>query len=526
MNIRAARKKTARIRKERTLLLLYAIAVTGAFLVYVYNNNMVEASIPDDVKLSEELQDELVDFEDYTLHNLKESVEEEVYEDVSITPMPKNELSVIDDENNEELEVVEEEKNPEIQENVVVQKGDSFISVLTKKGLTYAQASQIYTKLKKVYDARTIKVGQEITLTMLPTGNEDSPFSITRIVIEPTSGTRYIVEKNVEDSYEPRVEQDEFTTEIKTASGIIDGSVSMAMTTAGVPSKVVGNFINIFSFSVDFRRDVRVGDKFEVKYEQYLDSKGEVVRSGEIIFAALQLRKDKIELYRFKNKAGHTDYYTEKGLALKKNLDRKPMEFKRARISSNFGRRFHPILKVYRNHHGVDYAAPSGSKVYASGDGVITMAKRYGSYGNFISIRHNSEYSTGYGHLKSFAKGIRPGVRVKQGQLIAYVGSTGRSTGPHLHFEVVRNGVKVNPLKVKAATGENLSGENLKKFKQVVAEVKALGLKETASNETDTIQEFAKNEIEDVTLSVESTSNKATNNETNLKPQISTNKVN
>lgn len=146
---------------------------------------------------------------------------------------------------------------------------------------------------------------------------------------------------------------------------------------------------------------------------------------------------------------------------MKKTLDRKPMSFKQARISSPFGRRFHPILRSYRVHWGVDYAAPKGTLVYAAGDGVIQMAKYNGGYGNFIKIRHNSEYSTAYGHMWKFAKGMRPGVRVKQGQVIGYVGSTGRSTGPHLHYEVLQNGKRVNPLKIKAAAGENLSGKKL-----------------------------------------------------------------
>ena len=158
---------------------------------------------------------------------------------------------------------------------------------------------------------------------------------------------------------------------------------------------------------------------------------------------------------------------------MKKNLDRKPMEFKKARISSRFGRRYHPILKRYRGHDGVDYAAPAGTKIYASGDGVVAMAKWNGGYGKYIKIRHNAEYSTGYAHMRAFAKGIRPGVRVKQGQVIGYVGNTGLSTGPHLHFEVMRNGRKVNPLTVKAATGENLKGAKLAAFKKVVAKVKA-----------------------------------------------------
>lgn len=136
------------------------------------------------------------------------------------------------------------------------------------------------------------------------------------------------------------------------------------------------------------------------------------------------------------------------------------MSFKQARISSPFGRRFHPILRSYRVHWGVDYAAPKGTLVYAAGDGVIQMAKYNGGYGNFIKIRHNSEYSTAYGHMWKFAKGMHPGVRVKQGQVIGYVGSTGRSTGPHLHYEVLQNGKRVNPLKIKAAAGETSAGRN------------------------------------------------------------------
>ena len=293
------------------------------------------------------------------------------------------------------------------------------------------------------------------------------------------------MEKQSDNTYESRVEQDDLTTEIKVINGIINGNVSSAMKNAGVPVNVVGNFINIFSFSVDFRRDVRAGDEFEVRFEQELSPSGNVVKYGDIIYASLKLGKDKIELYRFEDKKGNVDYYDEKGLALKKTLDKKPLAFKNARISSRYGRRLHPIFKDYRNHHGIDYAAPMGTKVYASGDGTVTQAKWVGGYGYFVKIRHNSEYTTGYAHLKSFAKGIRPGVRVKQGQVIAYVGNTGRSTGPHLHFEVVRNGKKVDPLKIRAATGENLSGAKLAEFKKEVAKIKQMSAtkKEVADND-------------------------------------------
>lgn len=465
MNIYKARKKTQRIRRERTLLFIYAVAVTGAFLVSVYNNNTVKASIPADLELSEQMPEEFYD-ESY------QDIDEDLKAQTDL-PEDQSEMAVFDEP--ETVETLETTEPQYVQEALVVQKGDSFINILTGKGLNYGTASQIYGELKKVYDAKNIRIGQTVNLSYLPAAQENQMPDILQIMIEPVSGTRYIVEKGENDRYQSRVEQDELVQEVKVITGTINGNVSSAMSAAGVPNNVIGNFINIFSFSVDFRKDVKAGDRFEVRYERQIAPNGKVVKTGEIVYAALQLGRDKTELYRFKDKKGHVDYYDEKGLALKKNLDRKPMEFKRARISSRFGRRFHPILKTYRDHHGVDYAAPSGSKVYASGDGVIKMAKWYGGYGNFISIRHNSEYTTGYGHLKSFAKGIRPGVRVKQGQLIAYVGNTGRSTGPHLHFEVVRNGRKVDPLKVKAATGENLTGEKLKEFKKTVAQIKSLG---------------------------------------------------
>lgn len=486
MDFYKAKSKAKKIRQQRSLLLGYAIVVTAGFFVSLYAN--VEASTPKNVELAKIAADDVVDYDseiaasddlkadedrfavaqdaDFDEDNLPEEEAEEIIADAAPEESAAQTESVAQAENENPLQV-----NEEI---ITVAKGDSFIGILTKMGLDYSKATDIYTTLKKVYDARHIKVGQDLQITSIFNNQTAQLASIDKVVIEPVSGTRYIVEKGEDDKYSAHTEQDALTDEVKVISGIVNGSLAGAMRSAGVPSNVVGNFINIFSFSVDFRRDMRSGDEFEVRYERRLAPDGTVVKTGEIVYAALKLRNDKIELYRFKDKNGSVDYYNEKGIALKKSLDRKPMEFKRARISSRFGRRFHPILKTYKRHDGVDYAAPTGSKVYASADGVVTMSKWYGGYGNYVKIRHNSEYSTGYGHLKSFAKGIRPGVRVKQGQVIAYVGNTGRSTGPHLHFEVIKNGVKVDPLKVKAATGENLTGAKLTAFKKTVAEIKAM----------------------------------------------------
>lgn len=466
MDFDKIRTKSKRIRRQRAWLFFYAFAVTAALIVSVRNNNDVEASTPKNLEISKMMPEE---FPEYAAASADENLD--VYEVDDDTSFVSNTDLDGMDESVATQEVSAVNENPVNEDVVTVAQGDSFIGILTGMGLEYADAHHIYTVFRDVFDARNIKAGQKLYIASV--SNDEDSVLVEKVMIEPVVGTRYIVEKDENGQYQTRTEQDEFLDDIKTISGVIDGNLSVAMGKAGVPLNVVGNFIDIFSFSVDFRRDIHAGDKFEVRYERQLAPDGSVVKTGDIVFAALQLGKDKYELYRFEDKSGNADYYDEKGLALKKNLDRKPMEFKKARISSRFGRRFHPILKRYRGHDGVDYAAPAGTKIYASGDGVIAMAKWNGGYGKYIKIRHNAEYSTGYAHMRAFAKGIRPGVRVKQGQVIGYVGNTGLSTGPHLHFEVIRNGQKVNPLTVKAATGENLKGDKLAAFKKVVAKVKA-----------------------------------------------------
>ena len=471
MDFKRAKSKAKKIRRQRTLLMVYGVAVTIALFVSLYHNNNVKASVDSENFVDEAAEDiALVDDSLVLEENLKQPKESDIIQEIAV----ENETPEI--RNAEDMVTMPTKALSE--DLIIVAQGDNFMGILTKLGVDYGQANTIYNAYKKVYDARKIKIGQEILISSLSDPRYQDMVSVTKIVTEPVSGTRYIVEKNSDGKYEARVEQDDLKNDVKKVAGVINGTVMGSMKNAGVPQSVVGNFINIFSFSVDFRRDIKAGDKFEVRYERKLSPNGDVVKTGDIIYAALTLGKRQMVLYRFKDNSGTVDYYDEKGLALKKTLDLKPMEFKKARISSKFGRRFHPILKQYRMHSGVDYAAPMNTKVYASGDGVVTSAKWVGGFGNYITIRHNSEYSTGYGHLKSYAKGIRPGVRVKQGQLIAYVGSTGRSTGPHLHFEVIKNGQRVDPLKIKAATGENLTGAKLKAFQKVVAEIKAGDAKE------------------------------------------------
>lgn len=439
---------------NRIMTACYAGVVGLAFVLALINNNDVSASVAPKDKL------------DYLI--LENSIVDN-YNNPSIYPQSSL-------ENIRSLfEMVRyEESVKTVEHEIKLAKGDTFIKVLTDLGMGYSEANDIYLTLKPVYKPEKLRAGQIIHITTTVDTDKDVLISLDNITIEPKAGERYIVEKDENDKYVAKSVKDELIEEVKTLSGVIDGNLSSSMNKAGVPSKVVANFINIFAYSIDFRRDIKKGDKFEIIFENHLTPDGKLVKTGNILYASLQLRKDKIALFRYKDKSGNVDYYDEKGYAMKKTLHRKPLAFQAARISSPFGKRRHPIKKKVIVHWGVDYAAPRGTAIYAGGDGVVQKAGWNGGYGNYVKIRHNSEYSTAYGHMQKIAKGIRPGTRVKQGQIIGYVGSTGLSTGPHLHYEVVKNGKRVNPLKIKAAAGENLKGKELKNFKQKVAEVKSL----------------------------------------------------
>lgn len=438
--------------KHKVVTMGYAVAITFAFILSLANNNDVNASVSTN------------DRTDYLL--IENTISENMDEPNSLYPAERigNIKSLFDMVNTYQRE-------KEVEKLVSVGKGDTFISILTKQGLEYNDAHEIYTAFKKVYDPTKIRMGQKFLIKGIFDNQLNKMTSISSVVLQANTMERFVLSKHKNGTYKVDSEKEELISEVNNASGIISGSLSQSMNKQGVPHKVVNEFIKIFSYSVDFRRDVRKGDRFEIVFENNITKEGKIASTGNILYAGLQLRNEKVSLYRFKDGKGNVDYYTDKGYAMKKSLHRKPLAFQNARISSPFGKRRHPIYRDLRIHWGVDYAAPRGTKVFAGGDGVIKEAKYNGGYGNYIKIRHNSEYSTAYGHMTGFAKGMRPGVRVKQGDVIGYVGSTGRSTGPHLHYEVVRNGKRVNPTTIKASTGNNLAGRELSSFKKMVTDI-------------------------------------------------------
>ena len=229
----------------------------------------------------------------------------------------------------------------------------------------------------------------------------------------------------------------------------------------GVEPNIIVEFANIFGFEVDFQRDIQVGDKFEIYYERLLDEDGVVRNTGKIFYASMFVNNKEISLYNFKYN-NENGFYDVDGKSVIKTLMKTPING--ARLSSSFGFRRHPILGFNKLHQGTDFAAKTGTPIMASGSGVVVMAQKYKGYGNYVKIRHNSTYETAYAHMSKYGKGIRKGVRVNQGQIIGYVGSTGKSTGPHLHYEVIVNGKKVNSQKLKLPSGKILKGKAREKF--------------------------------------------------------------
>ena len=487
-----------RRRIETILLAGYAVAVTCALFVSMLNKNS-------EPEAEQKYADDSYDFSNDVMtpayNDVKDNPFEVLYAQVNSIKLLSDDNAIAVkyrlNQNGQPAVVMPIQPKPKMFEQagsfdgiyqkerrvIIVSPGDNFIGILTNLGMENKSATNAYNTLKKVYDARNLKAGQHIELTATFDVQSKSLEALDTLVIEPVRGTKYILQINEYDQFEARVEQEKFAYEIKDIKGTVAGNVSASLNKAGVPYKLCGKVTQMFAHLIDFKRDVKKGDTFNVKYEVNKASDGEVVRVGDVIFASFTVNGRTHKLYRYKPRGGTADYYDEKGGAKKTGLDKKPMAMRNARISSLFGYRRHPIYKTTKFHSGVDYAAPRGTAIYASGAGTIEMARYVNGYGNFIKIRHNSEYETAYGHMQKFAAGMRPGVRVKKGQIIGYVGSTGRSTGPHLHFEILRKGQRIDPLKAKVATGNDLTGNQLAEFKRIVKKVDNIKASELVSTE-------------------------------------------
>ena len=355
------------------------------------------------------------------------------------------------------------------EKKVAVGKGDTLMELLVKNKVPREEAWQAIEALRKVYDPRDLNPGREITVFFHKDPSIADP-KFSGLQIERDTVNTVVVNRGTDGSFRVGQEEKEVRRTLKGFKGKIDSSLYVSAKSHSVPDSVILDLIKMYSWNVDFQRDIQQGDGFDVMYEEYATEDGDVVPGrGNIVYAKLTLSGREIPLYRYEDLAGDVDYYDETGHSAKRPLMKTPIDG--ARISSGFGMRKHPVLGYSKMHKGMDFAASRGTPIYAAGDGVIEKLGRFGAYGNYIRIRHKSDLKTAYAHMNGYKAGLKVGSRVKQGQVIGYVGTTGRSTGPHLHYEVLVNNAQVSPNSLKLPTGKALAGKDMNGFKGAVAEV-------------------------------------------------------
>ncbi|WP_439815152.1 peptidoglycan DD-metalloendopeptidase family protein [Zavarzinia sp. CC-PAN008] len=357
-----------------------------------------------------------------------------------------------------------------------VQSGDSLLKILVgDAAATLDEAHAAIDALKGVCDPNALRMDQEIEVTTgpLPGSTDPAAQPVLLAVAYMTDVDRTVrVTRGADGAFTAGTEQVALTSRPSRVGGTIEDSLFAAARSAGLPAPVLAELIRIYSYDVDFQREVQPGDTFDVYYPEEIGPDGDPVRTGALAYAALTVSGRTIKLYRFTPSDDDTaDYFDAQGNSVRKALLRTPIDG--ARLTSGFGMRRHPILGYSRMHKGVDFGAATGTPILAAGDGTIAFAGRRGAYGNYVQVRHTGEYATAYAHMSRFARGLKAGTRVRQGQVIGYVGSTGRSTGPHLHYEVLVKGAQINPLSVRLQSGRSLSGRQLQAFRAHVREVEA-----------------------------------------------------
>jgi murein DD-endopeptidase MepM/ murein hydrolase activator NlpD len=347
--------------------------------------------------------------------------------------------------------------NPYEEVSYLIKNNDTIEKILKKYNIKNIDIKNISTKLKgrklsNIYSGRKLSlIFKKLDDNSNTVVNLVYPINNTTSVEIRKSQNSFIVKENILQLYKREV----------VIRNVIKNNLYSSAVAVNVEPNIIVEFARIYGFEVDFQRDIRKGDWFEILYEKFEDDNNKVRDTGKIIYASMYVNGKEINLYNFKDK-NDEEYYDIKGKSITKSLMKTPING--ARLSSSYGMRKHPILGYNKMHKGTDFAAPSGTPIMASGSGTVTRARWCGGGGNYVKIKHNSTYQTIYAHMKSFAKGIKEGRKVRQGQIIGYVGSTGMSTGPHLHYEVVVNGKKVNSQRLKLPSGKILKGDARENF--------------------------------------------------------------
>jgi len=359
--------------------------------------------------------------------------------------------------------------------NHKVTSGETLNKILNDYFIKETEIIEIKRELSKKIKINKLNVNQNIRFTV-----DQSTNSITEFIFNISNTEKIFLKKNlVTEKFEPKIIFTKLNKKILYKENLIKNSLYKAATNIDIPANTIIEFARIYGFEVDFQRDIRKNDSFQIMFEVFEDQNNKFVETGNILYANLKLSGENNSLYYF-DKKGSEGHYNKSGKSIQKALMKTPING--ARLSSPFGMRKHPIDGFNKMHRGTDFAAPTGTPIMASGNGVIKKAGWCGGGGNCVKIKHNSTYETVYAHMSKFGRGIKKGVRVKQGQIIGYVGSTGKSTGPHLHYEVIVNGKKINSQKLKLPSGKILKGDERKIFEtkkiklEVLKSEKILGL--------------------------------------------------
>ena len=339
---------------------------------------------------------------------------------------------------------------------VIVKKGETFSKILDNFNFENKKKFEIINSINKIFDLRELNVNQKIIFL----ANDKK--IVKQIIFELDYKTNLIVD--LDSNINVIKKELETFSEIESKEYSITNSLYSDGINNNIPNQILIKLIQLFSFDLDFQRDIRKDTQVSVSYEKIFTENKTKYIFGDIQYARVTIKNNTLEYFKFLTDDGYIDYFNREGKNVKKSILKTPLDG--ARLSSTYGMRKHPISGFNKMHKGIDFAAPKGTPVYAGGNGVIEMAGRNGGYGNYIRIRHNNEYKTAYAHLSGFKKGISKGVRVSQGEVIGYVGSTGRSTGPHLHYEIIYQNKQINPLTLKLPSGKILEGKELERFKK------------------------------------------------------------
>lgn len=371
---------------------------------------------------------------------------------------------------------------------VSIQPGETFEAAVRRTGVGADEARTIVKTLAQAFDTVNIKAGLMFQAAVARPSGRTGPARLVGLSMQTGPASALTLSRTFDGALRLRALEETIREETTVAQGQMEGSLYESAIKAGANPQMVAQAVKLFGHKLDFSRDIHPGDDFTMVFDRKVSESGKTVDTGELLYAEIGASGQTSRFYRFDH-GGQSDYFDEAGKNIRGFLLRTPVDA--VRISSNFGLRRHPILGYNRMHPGIDFAAPSGTPVYAAGDGVVVAAGRAGGYGNQVKIRHQGGWVTAYAHLSRFASGVRAGQKVRQGQVVAYVGSTGLSTGPHLHYEVLLKGAKINPKGAKVPQGTILAGRELTAFNAQKGHIDTLIAKAESAKPTKELASLA-----------------------------------